>query len=104
MFVNLTPHALNVRVGEAEIVIPPSGSIARAAQTVTPCGEIDGIPVYRTTYGAVEGLPAPVDGTWYIVSSLTAQAVKDRNDILIPGPAVRDNDGRIIGCQGFSVV
>lgn len=104
MFVNLTPHALNVRVGTAEITIPPSGAVARTAQTVIPCGEIDGVSIYRITYGAVENLPAPREGIWYIVSSLTAQAVKDRNDILVPGPAVRDTDGRIIGCQGFSVV
>ena len=46
-------------------------------------------------------LPPEEDGTWYIVSSLTAQACPERKDFLIPGPAVRDEQGRIVACLGL---
>lgn len=89
------------------------------------------IPVVKTVFGDVEGLPLAcencksyhicVDGYGnlpftkdftcqqpsiiYIVSSLVAQAAKDRNDVIAPdtSPAgvVRDEQGRIIGVKRF---
>ena len=102
-FVNLTPHAIDVVVheGSAAISIPASGAVARVAQSSDLVGEIAGIPVFQNSYGDVEGIPAPQDGTVYIVSAMAAQAVRGRDDVLVPGPAVRDADGRIIGCNGL---
>lgn len=91
--VNLTPHELVFLVGENRVVIPSSG-VARAREERIVVGEIelpDGnrLPVYRITYGEPEGLPAPEAGTIYIVSALTAQAVKlhqpERDDVFVVG-------------------
>jgi hypothetical protein len=38
---------------------------------------------------------------FYIVSSLVAAACPERTDLLVPGNAVRDADGKIIGCKCF---
>ncbi len=109
--VNLTPHALNLMPAGPTgpvVTIPPSGIVARCAvdrvqvDTVT----VDGItvPVNRTQFGAVTGLPDPQPDTIYIVSSLVAQAVPDRSDVFIVDDAVRDDQGRIIGARALAHV
>lgn len=65
---------------------------------------IDGIKITKQTFGEVTGLPEPRDGVYYIVSKIVAQACPDRHDLLIPGPAVKGEDGRPIGCNGLSVI
>ena len=105
MFVNLTPHTLNIiRDGGEDIIIPPSGTVARCAVNRRQIGTIDGVPINATEFGAVEGLPDPAPGTYYIVSALVAQAVRGREDVLITDDAVRDSSGRIVGCRAFARV
>jgi len=107
--VNLTPHPLNLMPEGPEgpvVTIPPSGQVARCTvdrvqvDTVT----VDGIsiPVNQTRFGKVENLPEPQEGTIFIVSALTAQAVPEREDVFIPDDAVRDEQGRIIGCRALA--
>lgn len=106
--VNLTPHKITIIGSDGEVMceIAPSGTIARAASVIVDDGSVDGIPVVRTSYGLVEGLPEPIDGTMYIVSSLTATAARrsgrTTEDLLIPGRMVRDEEGVILGCQALS--
>ncbi len=100
--VNLTPHALNVRKADGtSIEIPPSGTVARRSVERVVVGEVDGITVYATKFGQLEGLPEPAEGTIYIVSALAAQACADRHDVLVPGEAIRDDNGRVVGCNGL---
>ena len=102
MFINLTPHALNVRKADGTFLeLPPSGMVARRSVERVVVGEIDGITVYATKFGELEGLPEPAEGTIYIVSALAAQACVDRTDVLVPGEAIRDKAGRIVGCNGL---
>ena len=96
--VNLTPHA--IVVGSRSFA--PSGSLARVAMEITPQGEIDGIPLFKTAFGQVEGLPPQEAGRYYLVSALVASAEKDRTDLLSPSGLVRDEQGRVIGCEGFT--
>lgn len=106
--INLTPHKITIigSDGETMCEIAPSGVIARAASVIVDDGSINGVPVVRTSYGLVEGLPESVDETMYIVSSLTATAAKRSgrtiDDLLIPGRMVRDEEGIILGCQALS--
>ena len=100
--INLTPHAIRV-IGQ-EWTFDPSGTVARCAVTRESVGTLEGIPVNRTVFGLVENLPDAVPGTVYIVSSLVAQAAKDRKDLVIPDDIVRDDVGRIIGCRAFAQV
>ena len=107
--VNLTPHALNLMPAGPTgpvVTIPPSGLVARCAvdrvqvDTVTVDGIV--IPVNRTQFGAVTGLPDPQPDTIFVVSALVAQAVPDRQDVFITDDAVRDDQGRIIGCRALA--
>ena len=106
--VNLTPHKITIIGSDGKTLceIAPSGTIARAASVIVDDGTVNGIPVVRTSYGLVEGLPEPIDETMYIVSSLTATAAKrsgrTTDDLLIPGRMVRDEEGIILGCQALS--
>ena len=96
--VNLTPHA--IVVGSRSF--PPSGSLARVAMLISPQGEIDGVPLFSTAFGQVEGLPPMEAGKYYLVSALVASAEKDRTDLLSPSGLVRDEKGIVIGCEGFT--
>jgi len=58
---------------------------------------------FTTTYGTIEGLPAPEPGVIYVVSLLVLQALPSgRRDVFVPGLLRRDSDGRITGCEGLS--
>ena len=47
-------------------------------------------------------LPNEQEGVLYIVSRITAEALPNRDDLLMVDGTVRDDGGRIIGCTGFS--
>lgn len=103
MLRNLTPHELNIFSDDGKVVsIPPSGRVARVAQTREQRGTIDGLAVTYSTFGDVEELPEPQDGVIYVVSGLVLSAVPDRADVFAPGEAVRDDAGRVIGARGLS--
>lgn len=99
--INLTPHTINFINGDDTIAVPASGTIARLTTQTVQIGDINGIPVTTTVFGDVENLPDPSPDTVYIVSSLVAQACRDRDDVYIPNESVRDDQGRIIGCKSL---
>jgi hypothetical protein len=104
--VNLTPHALRISVASGVLELPPSGTVARCAEqreNMLPLrvGGVE-ITVSAASFGAVEGRPAPEEGVVYVVSALVLAAAPGRADVFAPGPAVRDADGRIIGCLGLT--
>lgn len=101
--VNLTPHAISI-IGETKITVPPSGIVARCSVRREKVGEVGRIPVNRTVFGDVEGLPDSRPSTYYIVSAIVAQACPDRHDLLIPDDTVRDDQGQIIGCRALATV
>lgn len=107
--INLTPHSINFLGAENRVILSvPSSGVARAAQRRESIGtvDVDGVtlPVTRSVFGAVEGLPAPEAGTIYVVSAITAQAVPEREDVFIVDDSVRDENGRIIGVRGLAHV
>ena len=103
MFINLTPHDVTIFVGwNEERVFPASGYVARCSHTTETIDVVEGIPVNRTTFGDVTGLPDPVEGVNYIVSNLVAQSVKGRTDVFFPCGAVRNEKGVIVGCKALS--
>ena len=100
MIINCTPHLVTV----ARRTIEPSGTVPRVSVRQVEDGDIDGIPVVRTVYGAVEGLPSPVEGTTYIVSALVLSALAgSRQDVCAPdtspASALRNEAGQIIGVR-----
>lgn len=106
-FVNLTPHAINIRVGLREICVPPSGKVARVAQAPTAPAtpvfveELE-IPVVASPkFEGVVDLPDPAPNTMFLVSGLVLGHVVGRNDVFAPatGPqdeAVRNEKGHIV--------
>lgn len=117
--VNLTPHAITM-VGIDQngnsypaAVYPASGDVARCEEKTVETGLIDGVPITKTQFGDVgivskdgnhEPMPPVKADTIYLVSTRTAQAMKDRPDIFIPNESVRDEQGRIVGCKSFGVL
>ena len=116
--VNLTPHPLVLEIedkrGTEGVILRTidSSGIARCESTETEIGTFAGLPIVRTTFGAVVGLPAPEPGVAYVVSSITAQAVEaasswdgdvhyGRDDVYVPARPVRDGQGRIVACRAL---
>ena len=105
--VNLTPHKITFVTDKGNLSIDPSGEIARVSSTTKEVGYIYvskfgiKIPTTTTVYGEIEGLPDPKENTIFVVSSLVAQRVPEREDVFIPNESVRDENGRIIGCRSF---
>lgn len=101
-FVNLTPHKLTILGDDDQVVktIDSSG-VARVDVQRTQVDSIDGVPIYDSTYGDVDGLPDPQDDTMYVVSGLVASAT-DRADVVSPGDLVRDDDGNVVGARGLT--
>lgn len=104
--INATPHDVNI-VGENGQVVrtyAASGICPRCSVSREAVDEIDGIRINRTVFGDIVGLPEYVEGTYYIVSAIVANAAKGRQDLLITDDAVRDDKGRVIGCKALAVV
>lgn len=99
-FINLTPHAIALNSG----VSYPSVGVARVSNTFT---DFDANGVCDVRYGDIVGLPAPVDGTLYIVSAMVLNAAKaaGRMDCVAPATGhpsvVRDDKGLIVSVPGF---
>lgn len=101
---NCTPHPVKIITENDEIVLAPSGIIPRVAVKETDATTLvtdqGVVPAWRTTYGAVEGLPEAVPGRIVIVSALVVSA-SARGDLASPGAFVRDLHGQVIGCSGL---
>lgn len=108
--INLTPHIINIKGhGDATVAIKPEAIPARCVQKNVFVGHVEyqgeKFPVFRSEFGKVENLPEPKEGVKYVVSKVVADAVLGtRDDILIPGPAIRDDKGRTIGADGFCIL
>ena len=104
MFMNLTPHPLNVLdANGVEHVFMPTTLAARVAVSVEAREPVEGFRVSSQSFGEVENLPAQ-EGVTYIVSALVLSALKgSRSDVVAPdtGPtAIREN-GQIKAVRGF---
>jgi len=108
--VNLTPHPIVLVAADGWPLTFPSSGVCRVTTTPGTLSEVEGIPVPvagAPTFGDIEGLPEPEDGTVFIVSGMVASAlvqrgIRNRPDVLVPGTgpqdgAVRDAEGRIVG-------
>ena len=107
--VNLTPHTVSILAEDGTVFREfPSEGLARASQSQVYAGEIDGIELVRTSFGAPIGLPEPQMDTYYIVSLATANAARYAgrrvDDLLLTSDPVRDAEGRIIGCRRLALL
>lgn len=121
MFINLTPHDVNVfaredaykdgkilrlKAGSQPIAtFPPSNTIARCRNKTQESTTIDGVTVNKITYSGVHGVPAAMPGVYYIVSKIVAQAMAAQGrheDLFTPNTLVRDIYGNVVGCLDMS--
>ena len=99
--INATPHAILLNNGTK---FEPSGIVARVSAKLELETIVDGIHLFRQTFGKVEGLPEETDGTVYIVSAMVLNAV-DRDDCVAPATGhkdvIRSEAGQIVSVPGF---
>ena len=118
-FVNLTPHPITVRtVDGSSKTYPVDGPAPRLEVSRISLQSVmdsdDSSPDYdyshppfigfvRSSMGDPVGLPDRQSGIILIVSALVAEhpSLSDRVDLASPGEAIRDESGRIIGCNGL---
>lgn len=117
MLVNLTEHAIRIRLDASndptplasDVVLAPSGIVARCQATTSVIEVIDGIPVSGTDFGAIEGLPLIQAGVILVTSTLVAQVAR-RSDTVSPltdRTAIRTPAGQVFavrGLQTFAIV
>ena len=104
MFVNCTPHPINLLDSENKLVmkLPKGDVVPRLTQTTKVEGEIHGVTITSTQFGATQDLPDSIEGVLYIVSRLVLQANPSRNDLVVPNELVRDAEGNILGCKSLA--
>ena len=104
--INLTPHKVVLVEGEKRKEYPPSCKIARVKTYDRWVYSVDGFPVRKAEFREVEHLPEEEYNVWYIVSLQVLQHCRDREDLIAPDTsrAVRDEEGNIIGVQGWRVL
>ena len=106
--INLTPHALNIYDSAGDLVesVPPSGMVARADVRRTLTEKRGPVELYESVYFGAKALGAPEPDSVYVVSALYLSALRaeglDDTGVYVPGEAVRDEAGRVIGCVGLS--
>jgi hypothetical protein len=105
--INTTPHPVNLILQDGkEIVFHPEFLVRVKSETISS-GNISWhgqeIPLTRTLWGHVEGLPELKEDVLYIVSQLIKDRLPDRKDLLVPSEIVRNDKGHIIGCKAFSI-
>ena len=99
---NYTPHPIVIEKSNGESLTFSSDGIARCVEEVEAVGiTAERIPVVRKSYGAVSGLPEPEPGVMLIVSAIVRLALPTRKDLLSPGDAVRDEQGRIVAVKNL---
>lgn len=106
MFTNLTPHEINIFLDGNMISIPPSGTIARVDSVDTVIGNVDGIPVVRSTMGDVTGLPDNEDPI--IVSLMVLDALQGkRKNVYAPdsgSTCIRNEKGHIVAVTRLKTI
>jgi hypothetical protein len=99
---NRTPHPLSLHGADGTVLsLPVDGPAPRLGVERQALGLIAGLPIVRSTMGAVGGLPEEREDIIVIVSALVAEACPERGDLAYPGEAIRDEAGRIIGARGL---
>lgn len=104
--VNLTPHqVILMPVKGGQVIFPAAGPVARIREIAVAetwlIAESGRVPIQQIAYAdQVDGLPDPSPGVLYLVSRVTAAAVR-RDDLVFPQGELRDDNGQIIGCRAL---
>lgn len=106
--INLTDFTVRLANNDGEVyeTIEPSGRTVRV-KSKAETHDLEGVPVEITHISAIENIPDPADGTFYIVPQPVARAL-NRPDLLVPdtGPsAILDDNQKVYATRRlFNVV
>ena len=108
-YINLTPHALQVKSldGEMITILPDAEGPARVIYDHLPPEQvtIGGSEVAVAVAGPVKeiiGLPEPQPDMVFVVAKAVSDAAPNRGDLMSPGRLLRDAEGKVIGCDGLT--
>ncbi len=101
--INKTPHDVVILdINGKEIKrFRPEGSNLRLNAEVRRVGTVGKIPITKSKWKEVQGLPVYEEGVYYIVSQLIKAFLPHRKDLFIPAEIVRDEKRRIVGCRSL---
>ena len=99
--INLTPHDI-ILFKDNEQILYKSAGVLRAECEYELIGTVNGINVFKNKYISIDKMPKYKKGTYYIVSRIVAEIMKNRKDLLLVNETVRNVKGQIIGCKSFS--
>jgi len=100
---------------DTAMVLEPSGLSVRVETNVETVGSVtcdeQEFDVRKRVFGDVtvtdsngeEATLATETGTFYVVSRIAAEAMPERDDLLLVDGAIRGDSGQIIGCTGFAL-
>jgi len=108
--VNLTPHPLNLRNRNGDVInfAKPEvdkSALPRVSQVTKEVGFVGDFVDHQSTYGEVVNLPVD-DGRIFVVSRLVISACEAQGlphgHLRSPGSLIRDDEGKIIGAEGLA--
>lgn len=99
---NCTPHAINLLVNGEYVEYPPCGTVPRVSTVELPIGNDYPFTAVKVEYGDVQDLPDEEEDVILIVSKMCADARPARKDLWYPARLVRDEAGRIVGCDALA--
>jgi hypothetical protein len=105
-FTNLTPsHVVLERADGLYVELPPARAWPEAEIFAVPVDTADGVGVVTLTFGAPQGLPDPVEGTYLLVTPRVAEAAAraGRPDVLaLDWTAGGGRYDRVRGCTVYA--
>ena len=104
---NYTHHTINLMIDGGDSISLPKHGVVRAATARHFLEDLElhgtKIPVNKTKFGSVVGLPEKEEGTIIVVSGITAYALKGkRDDVYIVDELIR-KDGVVIGAKNLAI-
>ena len=110
--INCTPHTVNVIMDDNNRIDYESDKDhqIRVVCKSVEVAKYNNIPIRCNWYGDVENMPKEEElkDTLFIVSRIAYEAIKLKYEdnvvehFMVPDGAVRDPEGKIIGCTGFA--
>ena len=99
---NLTPHTVNLRIDGQLVEYSPAGPAPRIATSEVAIEGDYPFEAVRVEYGDIQDLPEPEPDVVLIVSKMCCDARPERPDLWYPTRLIRDDAGRIVGCEALA--
>ena len=103
--VNLTPHRVNLYVGDSALqyyfAAEPARVEVTTEQIATVPTHLGAVPLRVTRQSVLVGIPEAQPRTLFIVSRMVAEAARHRGDLVYPEQVVRSASGTILGARSL---